>query len=270
MRGESISTEGLDKKSILILCVAVILGIIIGIVFQKYVGIDGVSSSSSSNDIRPAIDETYEQKNGEYITITTRYFDTEGEDHYEYTTRDIFLDECALILIDIWSPNREADDPEDDRQIPHAQLKIVPLLELARINGMEIIHANHGGEVAEGCEPLEGEFVLDTPWRNEMSTLTRHLDENNINTLFYAGYATNMCIINRPVGIINMSRSGYDVILLRDCTEAVESLDSAEGEWAKEMAIHMVECNWGFTTTMSELERALQDRKIQPSTDETE
>lgn len=264
---EGISTKGVDRKSILILCVAVILGIIIGIVFQKYVGIDGVSSSDSSSHVRPAIDETHEQKTGEYFTLITRYFDTEGEDHYEYETRDIFLDECALILIDIWPP-RTTDEHEDDSQIPHTKLKIVPLLELARDNGIEVIHANHGGEVADGCEPVEAEFILDTSWQNEMSTLKRHLEEHNINTLFYAGYATNMCILNRPAGIINLSRSGYDVILLRDCTKAVESPDSAEGEWAREMAIHMVECNWGSTSTMSELEGALQDIKLLLSVDE--
>ena len=44
--------------------------------------------------------------------------------------------------------------------------------------------------------------------------------------LFFAGFNTNACILVRDYGTLDMSRRGYEVILVRDCTTGMESRQS--------------------------------------------
>jgi hypothetical protein len=68
-----------------------------------------------------------------------------------------------------------------------------------------------------------------------------------------------MCVIDRPVGIINMNRLGYEIILVQDCTEAVETPQSQEGKWAWRETVNTVIRNWGSATELRDLEEALGD-----------
>lgn len=243
----------IDKRSVLILMVAVLSGMIIGILFQSFVGSDDSFLQPAKQVDYNSNDLQQDNRDATTMSLQTRIYEPESRQYADYV-QELILDECALILIDVWVPKQEEVCVEQNQKE-----KLVPLLELARENGIKIIHANHGRDVSDALKPVEGEFELEASSdRDMLPMLIESLRENNIENLFYAGYATNMCVLNRPVGIINMSRRGYNTILLRDCTKAVETPESSEGEWARKMAVHMVECNWGSSSTLQELKNALE------------
>ena len=184
-------------------------------------------------------------------------FDTEKDSTYVYTHRELDLNRTALILIDVWG--YDPNDGFSQRATIHRQTKIVPLLALARKHNMEIIHAPGGRAIAEDSKPVPGEIVIASQGvLGDTLQLDLFLKTHNITTLLYAGYASNLCVLNRPTGIIKMSELGYNIVLIRDATLAFETPESLEGEWANVMAITMVEQLWGESTTIDDLRSALE------------
>ena len=59
--------------------------------------------------------------------------------------------------------------------------------------------------------------------------------------LFYAGYATNVCIPFKDYAIRAFYARGYDVILLRDCTTAIEGHDTIDDLSGTRQAIRELE-----------------------------
>jgi nicotinamidase-related amidase len=59
--------------------------------------------------------------------------------------------------------------------------------------------------------------------------------------LFYAGFATNICVLHRDYGILAMGARGYLPILLRDCTVGIETRATLAGHLTTRLAIQDVE-----------------------------
>ena len=76
----------------------------------------------------------------------------------------------------------------------------------------------------------------------------RVLSRRGILFLIYAGFAANWCLMGRDYGIRAMSRYGYYILLLRDCTAGVEYPDTLEANLVTEMTIREVEQQYGFST----------------------
>ncbi len=70
-------------------------------------------------------------------------------------------------------------------------------------------------------QPLAGEAVVATG--NELHL---HCKQQGILFLLFAGFNTNACILVRDYGTLDMSRRGYEVILVRDCTTGMESRET--------------------------------------------
>ena len=101
-------------------------------------------------------------------------------------------------------------------------------------------------------EPRPNDFVVATG-----DQLHRLLKDRGILHLFYAGFATNICIPFRDYGMRAMRRRGYNLILLRDCTTAVETHDTVEDLLITRLAIRdfeMVDIAW--TATAEDFRRA--------------
>jgi hypothetical protein len=62
----------------------------------------------------------------------------------------------------------------------------------------------------------EGDFISE-----DTQELYNLCQEKNIATLLYLGVASNMCILNRPTGIIQMTKAGLDCMVVRDLSEAI-------------------------------------------------
>jgi len=100
-------------------------------------------------------------------------------------------------------------------------------------------------KIAESVKPRPGEPVIATgPQLHELLTQGRILH------LFYAGFATNWCVIGRDYGIIAMNERGYDIILVRDATTGVEFHDTVDELAATEIAVREIETKYAWSTTV--------------------
>ena len=256
-------------KIALIITISALFGFLLGIFIQAHYPneIFLIQDYTIDEYLRKknTVSSLHTQNSEQLITLKTRrfkisendnIFDTERDSTYNYENRKLHLKETALILIDVWSSH--PNDGWMERTREHMKLKMKPLLLLARKYNMTIVHSPHGREIAEEFKPLPNELVINSRnFINDSTELDKYLKAHNISTLFYAGYASNICILNRPTGIIRMSEQ-YNIILIRDCTLAVETPESLDGQWANEIAINIVELNWGETTTLKDLQTALE------------
>ncbi|MCP4396773.1 MAG: cysteine hydrolase [bacterium] len=194
------------------------------------------------------------------IELSVQRAESEEVYHHEHVQLD--LKQTALVLVDVWKKHEPR--PVDgwlDRKQANIEQKVVPLLALARKHGLTIIHTPHRQEIADEAAPLPGELICNPKNPNDsQKALLPYLRRRQITTLLYAGYTSNLCVLHRPVGILPMRNLGYRTILLRDCTVAYvpKNLGEPLHESAEHAAIKQVESLWGTTTTLDDLERALQ------------
>ena len=185
-------------------------------------------------------------------------FDTELDGHYVQKEIEVPISKLALILIDVW-----AEHPNDgwaERERMNIETKLAPLVNAAREHGMLIVHSPHGRAIHPLVSPLPNEVVVDGPY--ERDELVQVLRKKGIQYLLYAGYATQMCVLHRPTGIIEMWKHGWAnrIILVRDATIAIEAPWSLEGELTHKVVVYMVETNYGMSTTVEEVIRALEEK----------
>jgi len=96
-----------------------------------------------------------------------------------------------------------------------------------------------------GClKPGAGDFVVATG--DQLHRLCRHC---GIVHLIYCGFAANMCVPGRDYGTRAMSRRGYNIILLRDCTTAIEAHSTLADFGLTNAAILETEMLLGHTAT---------------------
>lgn len=100
--------------------------------------------------------------------------------------------------------------------------------------------------------PLQGEPVIANG-----TELHEYLKQNKLLFLFYAGFNTNACIINRDYGTIRMRDRGYKIILVRDCTTGMESKDTQATLAQTNGTILNLEMFGCFTVTSEELTEGL-------------
>lgn len=177
---------------------------------------------------------------GYYLSVDSEKYDTELSSHFFYVRKRIPVNKAALILVDVWKSHPNDGWLERSREI--TSTAIYDVLQAARENNMLIIHAPAGRAISDTVSPLENEIVLDSSnWIPDDRELQFILLRHDINTLFYAGFATDRCVLARPYGIERMRSLGYQVILLRDCTTGLEYHDTLEGMWVTQVAIHRIE-----------------------------
>jgi len=82
--------------------------------------------------------------------------------------------------------------------------------------------------------------------------------------LFYAGFATNMCLQHRDYGVRAVSEMGYNVILLRDCTAAIEAHDTVDQQLATRIFVQEVETKYAWSTTSRDFIEACRSRLKNP------
>ena len=99
-------------------------------------------------------------------------------------------------------------------------------------------------DIPDPVKPAEEEWVISSG-----DQLHRLLREHRIKVLFYAGFATNMCILDKPGAIVDMQRRGYLCILLRDATTAVEISETVDELWFTRVFISQIELLHGYSTS---------------------
>lgn len=100
-------------------------------------------------------------------------------------------------------------------------------------------------------EPQPDDFVVHNG--DQLHRLLRH---RKILHLLYAGFAANMCVLHRDYGVVAMQRRGYNIILLSDCTTAIESAETLPDMTHTKASVSIVEMVFGVSTTSAELLKA--------------
>ena len=102
--------------------------------------------------------------------------------------------------------------------------------------------------ISEHLQPQEGDFVVATG-----AQLHRLLKHRKVLHLIYAGFAANMCVPYRDYGMRAMKDRGYSIILLRDCTSAIEAAETLPDFSLTRAAVLNTEMTVGHTTTSEAL-----------------
>ena len=98
--------------------------------------------------------------------------------------------------------------------------------------------------ISASIEPAGDDVVAATG-----AELQEFCRERRIRHLVYAGFATNFCVLNRDYGVLSMRQRGYNIVLIRDATTAIESSESVHELWATRAAVFSVEVGTGVTVT---------------------
>lgn len=69
--------------------------------------------------------------------------------------------------------------------------------------------------------PEAGDAIIGTGFE-----LHKYCEEHGILFLFFAGFNTNACMITRDYSPLAMSRKGYEILVIRDCTTGMESSET--------------------------------------------
>jgi nicotinamidase-related amidase len=99
-------------------------------------------------------------------------------------------------------------------------------------------------DIAEVARPMPGEPVIA-----DGEQLHCLLSARRILHLFYAGFATNWCVLYRDYGMVAMGGRGYNLILIRDATTGVEFHDTVDSLAATEMTVREIETKYAWSTT---------------------
>ncbi len=104
-----------------------------------------------------------------------------------------------------------------------------------------------------------GDYISDNG--QEIYNLLR---SRGVQTIFYTGVHTNMCILNRTFAIKQMTKWGMRCILLRDLTDAMYGPQDAPHVTHREgteLVIEYIEKYWSPTALSTDLGRALNSDK---------
>ncbi len=91
--------------------------------------------------------------------------------------------------------------------------------------------------------------------------LHRYCKREGILFLFFLGFNTNACILLRDYGTVEMSKRGYEVIILRDCGTGMESFETRDGLWQTRGAILFLEMFGKYSITSAEMIDGLRSAK---------
>jgi len=87
--------------------------------------------------------------------------------------------------------------------------------------------------------------------------LHRYCKQRGILFLFYLGFNTNACILLRDYGTLAMSKRGYEIIMVRDCTTGMESFETHDELWQTRGAILFLEMFGKYSVSSAELKAGL-------------
>ena len=108
-------------------------------------------------------------------------------------------------------------------------------------------------EFHELVQPVGDEPVISTG-----EELHRLCAEKQILHLLYVGFHTPGCMTGRSYGVVEMLRRGYHVILLRDCTNGMETHETRDEKLSMRGTIAFLEQTGIYTLTGDEVIAALR------------
>ena len=114
-------------------------------------------------------------------------------------------------------------------------------------------------------EIAEGDLISE-----DGSEVYSMLRSAGIDTLFFTGVHVNMCVLDRPFGIKQMTRWGVDCVLVRDLTDSMynpERPPYVSHDEGTRLVVEHIEKHWCPTTVSADLAALLSASARVPSSD---
>jgi len=109
-------------------------------------------------------------------------------------------------------------------------------------------------DIAKDVRPTGDEPVIVNGL--QLNQLCRRKD---IDTLFYAGFMADICLVDSSGAIREMSnRFRYNCVVLRECTTAYEYEDTYQGRWMTFSAIRRIETGLGYSASAADFIQAAE------------
>jgi len=193
------------------------------------------------------------------IQLNTRGYNQTNHSYY-YLDQTLDLNHTAMVIIDPWQYC--INDPSWSIDTNYNVVNYLnPAANALRSGGVQIIIASYDDSTGGGVDSNITLSPHDKIWTGVYGgvhptpkELEVYLDSMGITNLIYAGYATNLCLVNRPVGVDTIAKTGkYNIIVVRDCTVP----HNLPGTDSYNNTIRDVEEYNGTTTTLNDIWRAL-------------
>ena len=157
-----------------------------------------------------------------------------GDDWYYYDF-EFSNKDTAFIVMDPWCD--WADDYLNEYFGAVTEKTTLPLMQAAAESGHKVIiltndpaKIKYNTKISEGLQTLvdegKAELLYHTDWPYDK--FNEKLDNDGIKNLVYTGYASNMCVLTRELGISNMIGSGKRLFFVPECSAAMEHADTWE------------------------------------------
>lgn len=173
--------------------------------------------------------------------------------------REIHPATTALILVDVWAEHANRDLMQ--RIDTNVRSSLLTMLKAVRADGrMLIVHYPNRRKIHPAVRTRSGEVVANTGEEALAAVRSRQ-----VTTLIYAGYAGDMCLANRPLGVLSAYLlHGYrDIIVVRDASLSIEPPEWKNQGLAHQGAMLLLELNdYAVTTTVADVEQSLRRRDI--------
>lgn len=215
----------------------------------------------------PAKSQEISERETPMLTLKTRnlitavgadVYDTEHDTAYSYPTITVDPTKTALVIIDPW-----AWHPNDGWLARAAQNMtdyLAPLVAACRASGIRVVYAPTGRQIASAVAPLAGDLVIDTPGSNTDDTvLDQALLSWGVDTLLYAGYASNLCVLEKRASARWMKRirAGRRYVFVRDASVSMEIPETIGTMALHTAAVAHFEFMFGASTTVAEVLEAV-------------
>lgn len=163
-----------------------------------------------------------------------------GEAVYHFA-RSIDTAKTALIIMDPWedsgSPflNRYYEPIIREHLLPLINKSITLDIPVIVLTNAPSENTDYGNKVHPEIEKLakSGKIHIVYHQDTDSSGFSKWLRSMSIDTLIYSGFASNMCVIGRDLGMIPMQIKGFRLFFVPEASAAIEF----EGSW-KTGAIH--------------------------------
>ncbi|EJL08701.1 isochorismatase family protein [Pseudomonas chlororaphis subsp. aureofaciens 30-84] len=164
-----------------------------------------------------------ERKNGQAF-----YKVKEGK--YEFQ-RALSKDKTALVVMDPWedtgSPkmNKHYKKVFSQRLVPLAKHSIAMGLKVVVItNDPKTINLGYAARINPNLQVLVDAGKVDVLYHSDMDDrkFEVYLKSAGIDTLIYSGFASNMCVIGMPTGMIPMFHRGFRLFFVPEASAATE------------------------------------------------
>jgi len=150
--------------------------------------------------------------------------------------------ESAIIVMDPW-----IDMPSNHLTEYYGKIavsKIVPLVKAAEKKGHPVIvltnncnNFQYNCKITDILQDMVNKKQITVIYHQDMDDdqFANYLKKKQINTLFYIGFTSNMCIIGRNMGMIPMKNNGFQLFFVPEASAAMEEKDT----WGNQ-SIHKV------------------------------